>query len=173
MTEANGRQRHRRVWSALPGLALLFLAGPTSSAAPAAHYDWRITLQAGDFVIGPKLAHLHTHRSWRSFFEDQSGTFEVALKKSASPVPAPACKMDYLILGMVDYYAEDPRQAPLADRKAVYDRLLRIQDTGTGEFIARVQPEYFIRKGPSGPELTGCNLYFVLPLTWVQPGTAP
>jgi len=173
MAETIRGLRQRRMVSALAGVALLCLAGPTRAAAPAAPNDWRITLQAGDFVIGPKLDHLHTHRSWRSIFDDHSGTFEVALKKSASPVPAPACKTDYVILGMVDYYPEDPRQAPLADRRAVYDRLLKIQDTGTGEFVARVQPEYFVRKGPSGPELTGCNLYFVLPLTWVQPGVAP
>jgi hypothetical protein len=171
MVETIGRQHHRRIGPMLAGIVLLFLA-VASTTASAAPNDWRITLQAGDFVIGPKLDHLHTHRSWRSFFDDQSGTFEVALKKSASPVPAPACKMDYVILGMVEYYPEDPRQAPLADRKAVYDRLLKIQDTGKGEFIARVQPDYFVRRGPSGPELTGCNLYFVLPLSWVQPGEA-
>jgi hypothetical protein len=50
----------------------------------------------------------------------------------------------------------------VTERRAVYDALLKLKETGQGSLIVHFEGE--VHKGPSGPELTGCNIYFVLPL---------
>ena len=62
------------------------------------------------------------------------------------------------------YYPENPAQATTADRQAVYDALVSIKKTGTGSLKVRFDALWYSRQGPTGPELTTCNIYFALPL---------
>lgn len=81
--------------AAVPLLALARLA--TASAAgqePA----WPIVLHPKDFVIGASLTGLHTRHTWVDHFDDKTGSFDVAVSKKAVAIPAPQCRMDYLIL---------------------------------------------------------------------------
>jgi hypothetical protein len=125
---------------------------------------WTFTLRPSDIIVGQNLQKLHTPRHWDREFDERDGKFEIAVRKSAFPVPAPQCRMDYLILSMPVYYPENPKQAPLSERRAVYDALLAMQATGNGTLSAHVDALFYTRQGPSGPELTTCNIYFVLPL---------
>jgi hypothetical protein len=76
--------------------------------------------------------------------------------------------MPYLILTMPLYYPENPKQAPLPQRRAVYDALLTMQQTRKGSLQVQTEASYYVRQRASGAELTTCNLYFVLPLDWRQ-----
>lgn len=130
------------------GIAVLsvqtFAAGLTGTAQ----------IRAGDILAGEELAKLSSRR-WAWQF-DRGGGFEVAVRKSAIPIEAPGCRTDYLILAMPVYYPENPKQAPLAERRAVYDALLQMKRTGTGSMTVRFETE--------GPKLATCNIYFTLPL---------
>jgi hypothetical protein len=136
-----------------------------TSAAVAQGPVWTIILNPTNVIVGEALAKLQTRHEWQWRF-DSNGKFEIALLKSASPVPAPQCRMPYLILAMPLYYPETPKQASLADRRAVYDDLLKIQDTKKGTLQVQTEPLYYFKYGASGAELTTCNLFFVLPLDW-------
>ena len=146
-----------RLWNqALKGLLIATLAS-SLHAQP-----WTAVLHPGDFVAGEELQKLKTRHRWQWQFGD--GQFEIAVKRSAIPVPSPKCRMDYLILTMPVYYPENPKQAPIEDRRAVYDALLKIQKAGRGSLKIRFDPLWYATKGPVGPELTTCNVYFTLPL---------
>jgi hypothetical protein len=138
-----------------------FLSGAAAAPWPV----WTITLHPSEIIAGEALAGLKTRHEWQWRF-DKDGKFEVALVKSASPVPAPQCRMPYLILAMPLYYPETPKQASLAERRAVYDALLKMQDTKQGRLQVRTEPLYSFKYGTAGAELTTCNLFFVLPLDW-------
>ncbi len=71
------------------------------------------------------------------------------------------------------YYPENPAQATTADRQAVYDALVKIQRTGAGALKIRFDALWYSRQGPSGPDLTTCNIYFTLPLAKDAAGVLP
>lgn len=151
------------------GVLIVGLFAYLTGAAAAPWPVWTFTLHPADVIVGEALAALKTHRQWQWRF-DKDGKFEVALAKAASPVPAPQCRMPYLILAMPLYYPETPKQAPLSERRAVYDALLKMQETKQGTFQVQTEPLYYFKYGSSGAELTTCNLFFVLPLDWrLQP----
>jgi len=147
------------------GFLTACLLACVSGAAAAPSPVWTLTLHPSDVVVGEALAKLNTRHEWQWRF-DSNGKFEVALVKSASPVPAPQCRMPYLILAMPLYYPETPKQATLPERRAVYDALLKMQETKQGTLQVQTEPLYYFKYGPSGAELTTCNLFFVLPLDW-------
>jgi hypothetical protein len=71
--------------------------------------------------------------------------------------------MEYLILTMGIPYSESaPKPAAEIERQALYDALLQLKETGQGSLIVHFWGG--VREGPSGPELTACNINFVLPL---------
>ena len=126
--------------------------------------SWTITLRPGDFVIGASLAQLHTRRAWTSGFDDKQGGFEIALRKTSVAIPAPQCRIDYLVLTIPFYYPENPKQASVAERRTVYDALVALQARGSGTVTVHVEaPEPIGRRGPRGGALTACNLYFAFP----------
>lgn len=144
--------------------AIMLLSWTAVSAAEEA--SWTIALHPVDFVIGDALAQLHTRRQWTPGFDEQSGGFEVALRKKAVAIPAPRCQMDYLVLKIPHYYPENPKQASVQERRAVYDALMALQTKHEGSVVAGVEaPEPLSRKGSKGTELAACNLYFTLPLS--------
>jgi hypothetical protein len=147
------------------GFLIVCLFACVAGAAAAPGPVWTLTLHPSEVIVGEALAKLQTRHEWQWRFDD-SGKFEVALAKSASPVPAPQCRMPYLILAMPLYYPETPKQAPLAERRAVYDALLKMQETKQGSLQVQTEPLYSFKYGASGAELTTCNLFFVLPLDW-------
>jgi hypothetical protein len=133
----------------------------------AAHADqlvWTFSLRPNDIIAGPSLQKLRTRHHWSWEFNEQIGTFEIAVRKTVFPAASPQCRMDYLILSMPSYYPENPKQAPLTERRAVYDALLTMKETKKGILPVHVDALFYARKGPHGPELTTCNIYFVLPL---------
>jgi hypothetical protein len=152
---------NRRATGFLIACPLAYVTGVAAAPSPV----WTHTLHPSDIIVGEALAKLHTRHEWQWRF-DADGKFEVALAKSASPVPAPQCRMPYLILAMPLYYPETPKQASLAERRAVYDALLKMQDTKQGRLQVRTEPLYSFKYGTAGAELTTCNLFFVLPLDW-------
>jgi hypothetical protein len=140
-------------------------------AASGEEAAWTIVLHPSDFVIGDALKNLKTRHTWAPGFDEGWGAFDVALHKKAAAVPAPHCRMDYLILKIPTYYPENPKKASVAERRAVYDALVALRTRGTGSFTARVEAPVPIGQMSGGHiELTACNLYFALPLS-VQ--TAP
>lgn len=147
------------------GFLVVWLLIYVTGAAAAQWPIWTMTLHPSDMIVGEALTKLQTRHEWQWRFDD-NGKFEVALAKSASPVPAPQCRMPYLILTMPLYYPETPKQAPLSERRAVYDALLKMQESKQGTLQIQTEPLYSFKYGTSGAELTTCNLYFVLPLDW-------
>jgi hypothetical protein len=139
----------------------LILALIACRIASAAESKWIAVLHSDDFVIGPDLLKLSARHHWAWKFD---GGFEVAVRKSAIRIPAPKCRMDYLILTMPVYYPENPAQASMAERQAVYDALVSVKKAGTGAIKVRFDALWYWQQGPSGPELTACNIYFTLPL---------
>jgi hypothetical protein len=126
---------------------------------------WTLKLRPGDFVIGPALAQLRTRRTWEAKFDERSGSFEIALRKKATAIPAPRCQMDFLILKIPFYYPENPKQASLRERRAIYDAFVAFQAGDRGILTARVEaPEPFARIGARGAELAACNLMFAFPV---------
>jgi hypothetical protein len=147
------------------GLLTLCLVASAAGPAAAQQQTWTVVLRPSEIIVGEALTKLHTRHQWQWRF-DSNGKFEVALAKSASPVPAPECRMPYLILAMPLYYPETPKQAALSERRAVYDELLTMQETQKGSVQVQTEALYYARQRASGAELTTCNLYFVLPLNW-------
>jgi hypothetical protein len=144
---------------------LVLIHAPIGAAAgPDA--AWTIVLHPKDFVIGAALGELRTRHNWASGFDERSGGFDVALRKSAVAIPAPRCRMDYLILKIPFYYPENPKQASVSERRAVYDALVALQANGGGSITVRVEaPEGIGRTAAGRTELAACNLYFALPLS--------
>jgi hypothetical protein len=142
---------------------LAFAASPApADEVPA----WTITLRPGDFVIGPPLAQLRTRRTWAAAFDEQSGGFEIALRKKAVAIAASSCNMDFLILKIPFYYPESPKQASVSERRTIYDAFAAFQSGGKGALTARVEaPAPLARMGAHGVELAACNLYFAFPLS--------
>ncbi len=137
------------------------LAVLLSTAMPAQEWTWTAVLHADDFLAGEELQKLQTRHRWRWQFGSE---FEVAVRRSAIPVPSPKCRMDYLILVMPTYYPESPKQATTAERRAMYDALIEIRKSGRGSLKIRFDPLWYAEKGTNGAELTTCNIYFTLPL---------
>jgi len=144
------------VWS------LILAHGAAAAGEPA----WTIVLHPPDFVIGAALKQLRTRHIWPAEFDARTGAFEVALRKTAVAIPAPQCRMDYLILTIPFYYPETPKQASVAERRAIYDALVALQAGGRGSITARVDaPERLARMAHGRMELAACNLYFAFPLS--------
>jgi hypothetical protein len=123
-------------------------------------------LRPSDFVIGASLAQLPSRRTWAVGFDDHSGVFEIALRKKAVAIPAPRCRMDFLILTIPSYYPENPKQASVSERRAIYDAFVAFQAGGSGSLAVRVEaPLGLARIGANGIELVACNLYFAFPLS--------
>jgi hypothetical protein len=154
----------RKILALLVTVAAL-TCGPVG-AAIAEEAAWTIVLHPADFVIGAPLVQLHTRHTWAAEFDARWGGFEIAVRKKAVAIPAPQCRMDYLILKIPFYYPENPKQASVGERRKVYDALVALQASGTGTLTARVDaPEGLSRTVGSRVELTACNLYFALPLS--------
>jgi hypothetical protein len=134
------------------------------STAHADQLTWTFVLHPNDIIAGPSLQKLHTRHHWSWEFNEPDGKFEIAVRKAAFPAASPQCRMDYLILSMPVYYPENPKQASLSERHAVYDALLTMRETKQGSLPVHVEALYYTQNGPLGPELTTCNIYFVLPL---------
>ncbi len=144
-------------------LPLLLLLRPPAAAEEAA---WTIVITPQDLVIGPALKKLKTRHAWADEFDARLGGFEAALRKTAVAIPAPRCRMDYLILKIPFYYPENPKQASVAERRAVYDALVALQAKGSGSLTARVEAPVPIGETVAGrAQLTACNLYFAFPLS--------
>lgn len=140
---------------------IFVLAVTASGVASATKGRWTAVLHSNDIVVGQDLEKLSSRHHWAWKF---TGGFEIAVRKSAVPIPAPGCRMDYLILTMPVYYPEDPAQASMPDRQAVYDALVRIKKEGKGSLKIQFDAQSYWKQGPAGPELTTCNIYFTLPL---------
>jgi hypothetical protein len=144
---------------------LLLVQSPAAVAA-GAEPAWTITLNRWNFIVGPALQQLRTRHFWIVGPNEQGRGFQVALRKTSVAIPAPRCRMDYLILEVPSYYSESPKQASPDERRAVYDALIKIQENGGGTITARVEaPLGLARNGVGGAELVACNLYFALPLS--------
>jgi hypothetical protein len=158
------RKVFARISAVIVPISAVTCAPIALAAAPEA--AWSIVIHPEDFVIGPALTQLHTRHTWTAIFDDNSGAFQVALRKKAVAIPAPQCGMDYLILEIPSYYPENPKQASVGERRAVYDQLVALQAHGRGTMTARVEaPNGLARIARGGVELTACNLYFALPLS--------
>jgi hypothetical protein len=147
--------------------AALILTASGRAKADAASKEWTVRLHPDDIVAGQQLENIKSrhHWLWRFNNENVEGNFDIAVRKSSIPILAPKCRMDYLILTMPYYYPETPKQAPVTERRAVYDALLKLTKTGQGSLTVHFEViPWEVHDGPSGPELTGCNIYFVLPL---------
>lgn len=151
----------------LPAIAAAWLLVQSLAAlAAATEPAWTITLNRSNFIIGPALQQLRTRHAWTVGFNEQGRGFQVAVRKTSVAIPAPRCRMDYLILEIPSYYPENPKQASPDERRTVYDALINIQESGRGSVTARVEaPLGLARNGASGAELVACNIYFALPLS--------
>jgi len=156
----------RKFWAIL--LPLLVLAPVRGAVAAAPEPAWTIVLQAKDYVIGDALKRLQTRRTWIAAFDERSGGFEIAVRKAAVSIPAPQCRMDYLILKIPFYYPETPKQASAAERRKIYDAFASLQSSGKGSITARVEAPLNVslaRMANGRFELTACSLFFAFPLS--------
>ena len=147
---------------------LLVLTHVSRAAAATPEPAWTIALQPKDFVVGDALKQLKTRRTWVAAFDERSGGFEIAVRKTAVSIPAPQCRMDYLILKIPFYYPETPKQASVAERRKVYDAFASLQTSGKGSIAARVEAPLnasLARMANGRFELTACSLFFAFPLS--------
>jgi hypothetical protein len=160
-------QHGPRMRKILAALVVMFVLTDVQIAASADETpSWTIVLHPTDFVIGAALAQLHTRRTWPAGFDEQSGAFEIALRKKAVAIPAPHCRMDFLILDIPFYHHDTPKQATVSERRAIYDAFVAFQAGGSGSLSARVEaPLGLARRARNGIELAACNLYFAFPLS--------
>ncbi len=148
----------------LVAISILTCASAAAAADEAA--AWKIALRPTDFVIGAALTQLRTRRTWVAGFDEHSGAFEIALRKKAVAIPAPHCRMDFLILTIPSYYPENPKQATVSERRAIYDAFAAFMAGGSGSLTAQVEaPAGLARIGTNRIELVACNLYFAFPLS--------
>jgi hypothetical protein len=169
------RRRHKTaalslvfcVQSLLAGFAAVPIAAAAQNATRAEDTpSWTIVLRPADFAIGAALDQLHTRRKWAAGFDEQRGGFEVALRKKAVAIPAPKCRMDYLILTIPFYYPETPKQASLKERRAVYDAFVALQSRGSGRLTVHVEAPLGLAQRNAGRiQLAACNLFFAFPLS--------
>jgi hypothetical protein len=153
-----------KILAALVATSILTCGPAAASAGEVA--AWTIMLRPTDFVIGAPLAQLHTRRIWVAGFDESSGAFEIAIRKTAVAIQAPRCQMDYLILAIPFYYPENPKKASVTERRAIYDAFVAFQAAGSDNLTAQVEaPAGLARTGAKGMELAGCNLYFAFPLS--------
>lgn len=158
--------RMGKMLAALAAMAILTFAPAAAAADESA--AWTIVLHPADFVIGAAIAQLRTRRTWAAGFDENSGAFEIALRKKAVAIAAPRCKMDYLILTIPFYYPErgSLKQASVSERRAIYDAFVAFQAASSGSLTARVEaPLGLARTGAHGIELAACNLYFAFLLS--------
>ena len=156
--------RMRKILATLGAMSILACAPAEASADEVA--AWTITLRSTDFVSGAALAQLPTRRTWVAGFDERSGAFEIALRKKAFAIPAPRCRVDFLILAIPFYYPENPKRASVSERRAIYDAFAAFQARGSGSLTAHVEaPAGLARIGANGIELAACNLYFAFPLS--------
>ena len=148
-------------WRLATALVLLCLGIRPAGAEGAA---WTIVLHPKDYVIGVELGQLKTRHHWIDRFEDDGG-FEIAVSRHAVAIGSPQCRMGYLILKIPFYYPENPKQASLSERRAIYDGLVALKQGG-GSVSLRVEaPLGGARAGARGMELTSCSLFVTLPLS--------
>ena len=129
---------------------------------------WTIVLHPKDYVIGDALKPLQTRYRWAAGFDEKLGGFEIAVRKTAVAIPAPQCRMDYLILKIPFYYPENPKQASVEERRKIYDAFVALQTSGKGSITAKVEAPLVIpiaRMVNGRFELTACNLFFAFPLS--------
>ena len=146
---------------------LFILAQASVAAVAASEPAWTIVLHPKDYVIGDALKQLQTRYKWTSGLDDKGG-FEIALRKNAVAIPAPQCRMDYLILKIPFYYPETPKQASVEERRKIYDAFVSLQTSGKGSITAHVEAPLVIPIGRlvnGRYELTACNLFFAFPLS--------
>jgi hypothetical protein len=153
----------RRV--ALAVLSFLGLSGLEIGPAAGQDAAWTIVLHAKDFVVGSALSRLKTRHQWDGRF-DASGSFEVAVLRTAVAIASPKCRMDYLIVRIPFYYPENPKKASVSERRSVYDTLVALQESGNGSVTMQVEaPEDLARTVGRRIELTSCSLFVALPLS--------
>jgi hypothetical protein len=156
----------RKFWATL--LPLLVLAPAPGAGAAAPEPAWTIVLQAKDYVIGDALKRLQSRRAWVTAFDERSGSFEIAVRKTAVPIPAPRCRTDYLILKIPFYYPETPKQASVEERRKIYDAFASLKASGNSTITARVEAPLNVtlaRMVNGRFELTACSLFFAFPLS--------
>jgi hypothetical protein len=154
----------RKMLTAL--VAMLVLTCAQNATAADETSAWTIVLHPTDFVIGAALGQTHTRHTWPAGFDEQWGAFEIALRKTAVAIPAPQCRMEFLILKIPFYHHDTPKQATVSERRAIYDSFVAFQAGGSGSLAARVEaPLGLARRGRSGVELAACNLLFAFPLS--------
>jgi hypothetical protein len=149
----------------LPLLLILILTPVAAAAGP--EPVWTIVLHPKDYVIGDALKDLKTRYQWTPGFDDR-GRFKIAVRKAAVAIPAPQCRMDYLILELPFYYPETPKQASVEERRKIYDSFVSLQTSGKGSITARVEAPLSVslaRMVNGRFELTACSLFFAFPLS--------
>jgi hypothetical protein len=77
----------------MKAIVSFLLIALTSGVSSSAEGNWKAVLHADDFIVGQDLHRLTTHHRWKWKFEE--GFFEIAVRKSAIPIPAPKCRMHY------------------------------------------------------------------------------
>jgi hypothetical protein len=146
-------------------LSSLALSGLEFGPAAGQDAAWTIVLHPKDFVVGSALSRLKTRHQWDGRF-GASGSFEVAVLRTAVAIPSPKCRMDYLIVRIPFYYPENPKRASISERRSVYDSLVALQESGNGSVSMRVEaPEDLARTVGHRIELTSCSLFVALPLS--------
>jgi hypothetical protein len=117
-----------------------------------------------DVVMGADIG--RTDRSARLAHPSDAGQFEVLVRKSATPIRAPDCKSDYLVIRMPASVSIGPNQATRADvmrKRKYYDRLLAAYEKGEPLHAEVFAGPYGRRNQYGAIVLTQCNLFFIEP----------
>lgn len=72
---------------------LALLIHPQIDAVAGEQAAWTILLHPSDFVIGSALNRLEKHRQWTAGFDDQTGAFDIAVRKQAVAIAPPQWRM--------------------------------------------------------------------------------
>jgi hypothetical protein len=117
-----------------------------------------------DVVMGDDIG--RTDWSTRLAHPSDEGQFEVLVRKSATPIQAPDCKSDYLVIRMPASVSIGPNpatQAEVARKRQYYNQLLAAYEKGEKLHAEVFAGPYGKRNRDGALVLTQCNLFFVEP----------
>tara|TARA_Y100000031_G_C8083455_1_gene320759 strand:+ start:137 stop:739 length:603 start_codon:yes stop_codon:yes gene_type:complete len=149
------------------------------------YYHIKYTLTSENIAL--TLSTYHKYGPSEYFFE--YGNFQLFIPKEKFPIPAPNCNT-HIILRMpmtmgdvfADKYHTPEEEQYIAEKKAIYDKIKEIKESGKGELDVVVELNPYVKVKQDEPlevELEWCNVLFrdaygqyidyVGPLKWTIP----
>ena len=142
--------------------SLIHVAAPAVAGSDPTR-TW-LDVPRADVVMGDDIA--HTDWSTRLAHPSDEGQFEILVRKSGTPILAPGCHSQYLVIRMPASVALHPDRATeqaAARKHRFYSDLLANYESGKPLHVEVFAGPYGKREKNGRLVLSQCNLFFVEP----------